>query len=230
MAKKKKKKKTALAKGSVIHCKYDKLVDPKKLKAHPANPAMHPDSQIELLAKIIKAHGVRHPIIVSKRSGFIVAGHCRCSAALLLKMPTYPVVFQDYASEAEELAVLVADNKIAELSETNGSMVGDIIVELDQQDYPLVLTALNESQIQYYVEGPLEPYDPDKDWTDMPEFDQDGQEGCRKIIVHFAEPDDVTKFAKAIGQIITEKCRFIWYPAQPKVKAADKQYKSEKEQ
>lgn len=137
-----------------IHCLYDKLVDPLTLKPHPANPTKHPEPQVALLSKIMSEHGIRLPITVSKRSGFMVSGHCRCLSAMLLGLKEYPVVYQDFKSESEELAVLVADNRIAELSETDGAKLGDIIVELDQVDYPLELTALSEDDIKYYVEGP----------------------------------------------------------------------------
>jgi len=137
-----------------IHCKYDELVEPGKLKPHPANPNRHPESQINLLARIMSEHGIRWPISVSNRSGFIVSGHGRLMAAQALELDKFPVVYQDFKSESEELAVLVADNKIAELAETDGSKMGDIIVELDQVNYPMELTALSTEEVKYYVEGP----------------------------------------------------------------------------
>jgi DNA modification methylase len=66
------------------------------------------------------------------------------------------VQYQNYKSNEEELAVLVADNKIAELSEIDGQVMADVIVELDQVDYPLELTALSDIEIRDYVTGPLE--------------------------------------------------------------------------
>jgi hypothetical protein len=44
---------------------------------NPRNPNVHPERQIELLAKIISAQGWRAPITVSTRSGFVVRGHGR---------------------------------------------------------------------------------------------------------------------------------------------------------
>ena len=160
MAKKKTKKKQTSNNSQInIHCKYDKLEPLNKLKPHPANPNRHPEGQIELLAKIIKEHGIRWPISISKKSDYIISGHGRLMAAQKLELKTYPVVYQDFKSESEELAVLVADNKIAELAEIDGSKMGDIIVELDQVNYPLEFTALSEQEIAYYVEGPT--YKPD---------------------------------------------------------------------
>jgi hypothetical protein len=114
-----------------IHCAYTELADPETLVPNPRNPNQHPKKQIELLAKIIQSQGWRAPVTVSNRSGFVVRGHGRLQAALLLGCQV-PVDRQDYATEAEEWADLIADNRIAELAEidddvlanriTNGSM------------------------------------------------------------------------------------------------------------
>lgn len=84
-----------------IHCAHDAEVAIADLKPNPANPNKHPDSQIALLAKIIKAQGWRNPIVVSNRSGLITKGHGRLAAALTLGATHAPVDYQDYASEKE---------------------------------------------------------------------------------------------------------------------------------
>jgi len=56
-----------------VHCAYDEMVDINKLKPHPKNYNTHPQKQIELLAKNIKELGWRHPITVSKLSGYVVS-------------------------------------------------------------------------------------------------------------------------------------------------------------
>ena len=60
------------------------MVDIEKLVGNPRNPNKHPRNQIELPDKIIKAQGWRNPIVVSKRSGFVVKGHGRLAATRLL--------------------------------------------------------------------------------------------------------------------------------------------------
>lgn len=83
------------------------------VKENPRNRNKHPEHQLRHLAKIIRAHGFRHPLIVSSRSGLLVSGHGRLAAARLLGLPTVPVATQDFASEAEEYQFGVADNAIA---------------------------------------------------------------------------------------------------------------------
>jgi ParB-like chromosome segregation protein Spo0J len=96
-----------------VHCKYDELVDPKTLKDHPKNRNKHGQDQIERLATLYAYHGIRHPIIVSRSSGYIVAGHGRKAAALSAGLGTYPVSYQEFASDEAEYAFIQADNAIA---------------------------------------------------------------------------------------------------------------------
>ncbi len=100
------------------------------LKPNPRNPNTHPDSQIALLAKIIAHQGWRAPIVVSERSGLIVAGHARLAAAQRLGLSQAPVNFQAFATDADELAHLLADNKIAELAEMNTDAVKALLGKL----------------------------------------------------------------------------------------------------
>lgn len=125
------KKAKALANGIEVWCSFDELVPTERLLENPKNPNRHPEAQVELLAKNIKYFGWRHPVTVSKRSGFIVAGHGRLAAAKKLGVKIVPVDYQDFNSDAEETAVLVADNRLAELSETSENDLRKILSELD---------------------------------------------------------------------------------------------------
>lgn len=106
-----------------IKCLYEELLPLHKIIENPKNPNQHFPEKIKILANNIDYQGIRWPIIISKRSGFVVAGHGRLLAAQLLGYDSYPVVFQDFESEAQEYEFLVADNKLAELSETNESKI-----------------------------------------------------------------------------------------------------------
>ena len=106
-----------------IKCLYDELIDPKKLKDHPKNYNQHGSDQIERLAKLYEYHGVRHPIIVSKQSGFIVAGHCRKLASIRAGIKKFPVVYQDFENETAETAFVESDNAIALWAELDLSSI-----------------------------------------------------------------------------------------------------------
>lgn len=137
----------AMAGDIPVYCSHDEVVDIMKVIPNPKNPNMHPERQIEILSQIIKAQGWRKPITVSKRSGFVVAGHGRLQAALMLKLDKVPVDYQDYANEAEEYADLVADNRIAELSSINEDLLIDILNEINDTDIDTMLTGYEYHEI-----------------------------------------------------------------------------------
>ncbi len=123
-----------------VFCAFDKLIDIDELKPNPKNPNQHPQEQIALLARIIQEQGWRAPVTVSTLSGYVVRGHGRLMAAKLAGCEQVPVDYQDYNSSAEELADLVADNRLAELAEMDSVMLAEIFSELDLSEYDLDLT------------------------------------------------------------------------------------------
>ena len=139
-----------------IECAYTDRVSIKKLKPNPLNPNEHPEEQIKLLAEIIKQVGWRDPITISKRSGFIVRGHGRFAAAVLLKMASVPVEYHDYDSEEEELADLVMDNKIKELSYLDRGKVRDLLSGFEDSSRRL-MTGFNEVEIEKIMHGGGQP-------------------------------------------------------------------------
>ena len=120
-----------------------KLTPADSLNPHPRNPNEHPERQIDLLAKIILQNGMRAPIVVSNRSGFIIKGHARLEAAIKAGLEMVPVDFQDYDSENSEMADLLADNRIAELAEADISQINAIIDELEEEGFDLDLTGFD---------------------------------------------------------------------------------------
>ena len=139
---------TKIMKEPNINCAHDEMRDVVNLVKHPQNPNTHSDRQIELLAKIIQHQGWRNPVVVSERSGYIVAGHGRLMAAEKLGIKQVPVDLQAFDNEADELAHLVADNRIAELSETDRSVLADLIVELDDGEFDLALTGFESTDLE----------------------------------------------------------------------------------
>jgi DNA modification methylase len=127
-----------------VHCAHDEMVDVVDLIPNPRNPNKHSDKQVALLAKIIRHQGWRAPIVVSKRSGFVVAGHGRLDAAKLMGVQLVPVNRQEFATEADEWAHLIADNRIAELADMDNSALGDLLKELDGLDFDLEAAGFDE--------------------------------------------------------------------------------------
>ena len=129
-----------------VYCAYDMIVPGAELTPNPKNPNRHPGDQVELLSRVIEAQGWRQPVKVSNLSGLIVSGHGRYEAALLLGCPV-PVDFQDYPSEAEELADLLADNRIAEMAEMDNAMLRELFVDLDESDFDIDITGYTDAMV-----------------------------------------------------------------------------------
>ena len=152
-----------------VNCAYDELVPLEKLVPNPRNPNQHPQSQVALLAKVITHQGWRAPIVVSNRSGFIVAGHGRYEAAKVIGVATVPVDYQDFATEADEWAHLVADNRLAELAEADESALKAILGELQASDFDMDLSGFDATSLEGLLAAAIEPESPE----DFPEVDED---------------------------------------------------------
>ena len=136
-----------LADGIEVWCAYDKLVKVEEVIPHPKNPNTHPQNQIKILAQNIRYHGWRHPIVVSKLSGYIVAGHGRLEAARELGVSIVPVEYQDFATENNELAVLVGDNRLAELSTLDLNGLQDIIDGFKETNFDTILAGFEPTDL-----------------------------------------------------------------------------------
>ncbi|MFA5385937.1 MAG: site-specific DNA-methyltransferase [Eubacteriales bacterium] len=172
-----------------VHCSYDELVDIEKLVPNPRNPNTHPEKQISLLAKIIKAQGWRAPITVSNRSGFIVRGHGRLMAAQLLGVERVPVDRQDYATEAEEWADLVADNRITELAEMDIPKLGDILGELNVGDFDIELAGFTDKELEDLFRQLQDP-------AEIVEDGFDAEAEAAKIREPVTKPGDIWQLGK----------------------------------
>ena len=185
---------------SKIYCAHTDIVATDSLIENPRNPNRHPEDQIIALAKIIRHQGWRNPIVVSRRSGFVVKGHGRLLAARMLGLEEVPVDYQDYENEAAEWADMVADNKIAELSNMDEDELNAIIRELDGQ-IDLELTGFQTSEINNILSQIEEmnevpdsvPLDADNDSTvtNLPFISY----GAKKI---YMQPDEVERFEKLL--------------------------------
>lgn len=129
-----------------VFCAYDKIIKIENVKPNPANPNKHPEEQIENLARNIKSIGWRYPITISNQSGMIVKGHGRLMAAKFLKVKEVPVDYQNYSSEEEEMADLLFDNRIQELSEIDRKILLDCFENFDTGNIPFELCGYTDEE------------------------------------------------------------------------------------
>ena len=90
-------------------------VSPDQLRPYPGNARSHSRRQIKLIADSIKRFGFTNPILVTGDFE-VVAGHGRLQAAKSLALQLVPVVALSTLSEADKKALVIADNRIAELA------------------------------------------------------------------------------------------------------------------
>ena len=134
--------------GVSVHCAHQKIEPVGKLKPYPRNNKTHPDAQIDLLCKAIKAQGWRAPVTVSIQSGYIVRGHARLEAAKRLGLKAVPVDYQNYASTETERLDRIADNKLAELAEWDMGNLKEELIELDAGDIDMDLSGFDETALE----------------------------------------------------------------------------------
>lgn len=109
-----------------------------KIKPNPKNRNNHSKEQIERLCKIIMYQGFRNPLIISNRSGYLVAGHGRLLAAKELGIKEVPVIYQDFDDEDQEYTAAVSDNAISSWAELDLSGINADIPELGPFDIDLL--------------------------------------------------------------------------------------------
>jgi len=133
------------------------MVSIDRLEAHPRNPNRHSQEQIALLARMIAHQGWRHPVTVSRQSNLVITGHARLSAAALLQLQEVPVDYQDFPSEEDELAHLVADNRIQELAHLDPHGVHLLLQELQNSPLPdLQLTGFTDQEVDLLMQQALD--------------------------------------------------------------------------
>lgn len=139
--------------GIPVFCAFDEIVSVASLKPNPQNPNQHSKDQLERLASIIQRTGWRAPITVSTRSGLITKGHGRRQAAIMARLQYAPVEYQEYASEEEENADLLADNRIAELAEIDDQKLIEMLSSMDGGDVPIDMTGYSAEELRKMLDA-----------------------------------------------------------------------------
>lgn len=133
----------------------DELRDPRDLLAHPRNPRTHSAEQIDQVRAAIREWGFTNPPLITA-DGRIIAGHCRTIAAEAEGLQAIPVRVRDQAhplTEAQELALIVADNKLAENAGWDDAALASILSDLRHAEYHLDLTGFSAGAIEDLFAG-----------------------------------------------------------------------------
>lgn len=187
--------------------------------ANPRNPRRHPQKQRDAVAGSLATLGWIAPVIVNKRTGYVIDGHERIWQAMAQDNADVPYVEVDLSEDEEALALATFD-WITYLAEYDRDILDDLLREVNTDNVALqeVITQLATLQ------GVIPPDDPYAEWQGMPEFEQGNIDAALSIIVHFPTFQDAKAFAKVIGCEVTEATKSIWYPMRPDRPHAHEKY------
>ena len=123
-----------------------------KLLPYARNARTHSPEQVALVAASIIEYGFTNPILCGA-DGVIVAGHCRWSASQKLGLESVPVVVLDHLTPTQRRALVIADNRTAELAGWDDAMLRVELDALRDDDFDLSLTGFNADALADLFEG-----------------------------------------------------------------------------
>jgi 16S rRNA G966 N2-methylase RsmD len=101
-------------------------LDPRDLKAHPANFRRHPDSQRIALGESLKEHGYLSAPIMNRRTQTLLDGHARVELAVESEERLIPVRVID-VSEAQEQRILASFDRIGSLADQDDGALAALL-------------------------------------------------------------------------------------------------------
>lgn len=173
------------------------------LRPHPRNYQAHPQDQLDHLKASITHHGYYRNVIVA-RGGVILAGHGVVAASRQLGRAFIPVVQLDLdADDPRALKVLISDNEIRNLAETDDRALTDMLrglLQLDpSQGGGLPGTGFDGAQLAAMVlntrpESEVQDINEAAEWVGMPGYDPGDNSKDYKLSVVFRSEADRERF------------------------------------
>jgi DNA modification methylase len=123
-----------------------------KLLPYARNARQHSDEQIAQIAASIAEFGFVNPCLVGA-DGVLVAGHGRLAAARKLGLSTVPVVVLDHLTPTQRRALVLADNRLAELSTWDNDLLRIELEALQDDGFDLDLTGFDADALAELLAG-----------------------------------------------------------------------------
>lgn len=170
-----------------------------------------------MLSASLKQHGAGRSILLD-RKGRIIAGNKTAMAAAGAGLEDVQVIQTDGRRliAVQRMDLDLEDGTAARELAYADNRVGQVDLEWDaDQLLKDVGAGLDLSAL--FFDWELEKMGGTKDggeWEGMPEFENENQlDKIPSIIVHFLSQKDREEFGKKLGQKITEKTKYIYFPA-----------------
>ena len=139
---------------------------PCELIPYDGNPRIHSDAQVEKLMASVKEYGVVLPVLIDE-ANVIISHHAVVTACLKLELPEIPCVRASHLTEAQKRAYILADNRLAEDSSWDKTMLKTEMLKLrDNYGLELEHTGFEKREI---LRLRLDTADEPKDEDAMPE-------------------------------------------------------------
>lgn len=129
------------------------------IKPYENNAKLHPEYQIEQIAKSISEFGFNDPIAVS--NGIIVEGHGRLLAAQQLGLENVPVIRLDTLTEEQRKAYTLIHNQLTMNTDFDFEILSkelENITDIDMSDFDFQIGSLPEFDDSENVDGDSESY------------------------------------------------------------------------
>lgn len=124
---------------------------------YPNNPKSHPPAQVAMLADLIKKFGPDQDIVVDGEDDFILKGHGRRMAALLIGLKDFPCTVRYGLSDADKKAMRIQDNQVSILAGWDPELIRAEVMELKSMDYDINLLGFGNAQLVEFTTTPLPP-------------------------------------------------------------------------
>lgn len=174
------------------------------------------------IATSLERYGAGRSILVDKE-GVVIAGNKTLQEAVEKGFQIRTV-----KTSGEELVVVQRTDLDIDSAQGRGLALADnraseVSLNWSTEELAALNTEFPEEVGAFFVDWEIEVITNAQDlidadgralWgDDMPAFEQEDQSAMQTIKVHLATKEDRAAFAAITGQTITEKTKYIWYPA-----------------
>ena len=136
-----------------------KLIKADQLHAYEKNSRKHSEWHIKQIKDSILEFGFIAPVTVDENNE-IIAGHGRVLGAMAAKMEMIPCVVAEGLSVHQRKALVIADNRLGDVSDWDYEMLMSELKELAVEDYNLALVGFEDLDLNEILQD--DPPEPEK--------------------------------------------------------------------
>lgn len=153
------------------------FANPRELVAHPRNYKIHSNMQTDAAMGVLDSIGWIDDVKVNRRTGFIVNGHLRVTAALKAGQTSIPVSWLDLDEDEELLALATFDPLGHVYYQSDKEAIAQLVADLQPQNETMMKLVEDWTKMEKVALVPdLVIADPEDD-VDAAEVDVDLSEG-----------------------------------------------------